>query len=50
MVWTIEILAIPACGEVVDGHDASWARFFGKVWCLETPGQDGLEAGVPEAW
>ena len=49
MVGTVEILAVPACGEVVNRHDASRAGLLGEVWGLEAAGENGLKAGVAEA-
>jgi len=48
MVWGIEGLAVPAGGEVVDSHNASWAWLGWEVGSLCTSCHDGLEAGISD--
>ena len=50
MVGTIEILAVPARGEVVDGHDSGGAGLPGESWSLAAPGHDSPQASVSKAW
>jgi hypothetical protein len=50
VVGAIEVLAVPARGEVVDGHYAGGAGFPGEAWSLAAPGHDRLQAGVSKAW
>jgi hypothetical protein len=50
VVGAIEILAIPARGEMVDGHDAGGTGFAGEVWSLAAPGHDRPQAGISKAW
>jgi len=46
VVGAVEILAVPARGEVVDGHDTSWAWLGGEVVGLCASGHDVLKASV----
>jgi hypothetical protein len=50
VVGAIEILAVPARGEVVDGHDAGGAGLPREAWSLAAPGHDSPQAGVSKAW
>jgi hypothetical protein len=49
VVGAIEILAVPARGEVVDGHDAGGAGFAGEACSLAAPGHDRPQTGVSKA-
>jgi len=49
VVGAIEILAVPARGEVVDSHDAGGAGFAGEAWSLTAPGHDRPQTGVSKA-
>jgi hypothetical protein len=46
VVWTVKVLPIPTCREVVDRHDTSWTWLFRKVVGLAPSCHHVSEAGV----
>jgi len=46
VIWGVEVLAIPACGEVVLSHNSSRARYFWEVRSLGGSSQLGLKASI----
>ena len=48
VVRAVEVLAVPAGGEVVNGHDSGWTGLLGEVGRLEPAGEDSLQTGVAE--
>lgn len=49
VVGAVKILAVPAGGEVVDGHDAGRAWLLGELGRLREPSHDVLQTGVAKA-
>lgn len=50
MVGAIKVHTVPARREMMNSHDASWARFLGEVIGLAASCVDVLQTSVTEAW
>jgi len=50
VVGAVKVLAVPACWEVMDGHNTGWARFSGEIGSLGGSRHDFLQASISQAW